>query len=117
MIGPGGLGGTCRCQMMLYDPHGLDRQELVRLAKARSPISGFDARPQSGAHARTHALTCTHIAIGVSMPRRVIGAARAPASGLPPPPPGAHRECEFRVFERGVRVESQGRAEGSRVEA
>ncbi|WVQ84205.1 hypothetical protein IAT38_006356 [Cryptococcus sp. DSM 104549] len=27
---------------VLYDPSGLDRPELVRLAKARSPISGFD---------------------------------------------------------------------------
>jgi glutamate dehydrogenase len=33
----------------LYDPHGLDRQELVRLAKARSPISGFDAAKLSSA--------------------------------------------------------------------
>jgi glutamate dehydrogenase len=27
---------------VLYDPAGLDRPELIRLAKARSPISGFD---------------------------------------------------------------------------
>jgi glutamate dehydrogenase len=27
---------------VLYDPVGLDRPELIRLAKARSPISGFD---------------------------------------------------------------------------
>ena len=27
---------------MLYDPAGLDRGELVRLAKARKPIGGFD---------------------------------------------------------------------------
>jgi glutamate dehydrogenase len=29
---------------VLYDPAGLDRPELIRLAKARSPISGFDPK-------------------------------------------------------------------------
>lgn len=28
----------------MYDPAGLDRPELIRLAKARSPISGFDPK-------------------------------------------------------------------------
>ena len=32
---------------MLYDPAGLDRPELIRLAKARSPISGFDPKKLS----------------------------------------------------------------------
>ena len=28
---------------VLYDPVGLDRPELIRLAKARKPVSHFDA--------------------------------------------------------------------------
>jgi glutamate dehydrogenase len=27
---------------VIYDPNGLDREELIRLAKIRSPLSGFD---------------------------------------------------------------------------